>query len=189
MSNRMIPCYLVCVLLAFDAANAQPSSNVAAPPATTLALGEYVTEGGWGQLNITRDNHGLSFSILAVGANVHTCDLEGQLRDGRATLDGISSEMPCVISMMANAKGIDVRTIGEGSCRDYCGMRAAFTGFYVRPPAQCKSGTVSKPARHSRSIMTPGNSPKRGARSSPYCPTARNFCTGWSPGEFVTIWP
>ena len=110
--------------------------------AQKLVPGDYVTEGGWGNLTLRQDKSGtLHFSIETVGANGHSCSLEGELRDGRAILDALDE--PCVIVMEPTAEGVDVKADRE-ACRSYCGARAGFESFYFRPPAACAQRTMAR---------------------------------------------
>ena len=106
-----------------------------------LTPGDYVTEGGWGNLTLKRDKSGtLHFSIETVGANGHSCSLDGALHDGRATLNALDE--PCVITMEATAEGVDVKADRE-ACRSYCGARAGFESFYFRPAPACAARTMA----------------------------------------------
>jgi len=61
--------------------------------------GKYVTEGGWGNLSILKNNNGeLAFEISALGANAHMCELGGKIKGAQATLEGMEGYAPCVIS-------------------------------------------------------------------------------------------
>ena len=74
-------------LLVLQALLAFPHASAAEP---LLQTGDYVTERGWGTLVIKRGNGGaLNFKLEAMGANAHSCGLRGEIRNGRATLDGM----------------------------------------------------------------------------------------------------
>lgn len=112
--------------------------------AQMIQTGEYLTEGGGSTLTITRNKNALAFSIEAVGANGHTCTLDGDLRDGRATLEGLDAGKPCVVTFAAGVKGIEVNSGENGACRMYCGARAGFDGLYLKPAPQCFGRAVKK---------------------------------------------
>src|SRR4051812_425772 len=54
--------------------------------AVVLAEGEYITEGGWGVLTISHSGQTPRFSLQAMGANAHVCNLAGDIQGNQATL-------------------------------------------------------------------------------------------------------
>jgi hypothetical protein len=121
---------------------------LAQAPATP-APGEYITEAGWGVLTITRSkDQPAHFSLEATGANAHSCTLDGDILEGRATL-GVDPPVPgeprrdCVVLFHPNAEGIEVSSderyedIYDDPCRAFCGMRAYFAGEYLTPAPGC----------------------------------------------------
>lgn len=100
--------------------------------------GEYISDRGWGTLNISRNKGGkMGFSISSIGANGHSCSLEGAIRDGEAVLSNPAPGSSCHVSFEADQGGIDVILGQPDDCRDYCGMRATFDGRYAVPAAGC----------------------------------------------------
>ena len=109
--------------------------------------GEYVTEGGWGNLKIAKDKKGgLAFELLAMGANGHTCELSGKIENGRAVLPGGTPDKPCLVSFDATDQGIGVSD-NDGVCRYYCGARAGFAELYLKPQPGCEAGSVLKASK------------------------------------------
>lgn len=108
--------------------------------------GKYVTEGGWGDLSIVMKDGRLSFAITSIGSNAHTCSLEGIIKDGRATLEAFDEGKPCIVTFQPKGYDIEV-TDNEGVCRYYCGVRASFTGLYLKPKAGCESTAIQKSRR------------------------------------------
>lgn len=103
-----------------------------------IAPGHYLTERGWGHLDISPKGKGFAFKIDTVGANGHSCSLDGDIVGGRATLhDGPPNEPDCVVTFSANGKDIDVKAANGEACRAYCGMRAQFEGVYRVPAPGC----------------------------------------------------
>ncbi|MEO8384655.1 MAG: hypothetical protein ABI583_05400 [Betaproteobacteria bacterium] len=121
------------------------STSVAAQPSSaTLKPGEYISEHSQGQLVLKPAKGGaLSFLIESVGANGHTCSLEGELRGGRATLEGIEAKVPCVVTMTNTPAGIEVKGSESGSCQFYCGVRATFEATYFQPAPACREKAVT----------------------------------------------
>lgn len=133
---RLTALLLTLLLLAIPAhaTEAEPE------PASTIEVQTFVSEGGWGTLVIDSDN---TFSLSAMGANAHTCSLEGtyqpQARAGMVSAEGLGpEESPCVLSIAPVEGGLDVSAMPESdSCRSYCGVRADFTGIYYSVTAAC----------------------------------------------------
>lgn len=119
-----------------------PIHSYAQPKA--ISPGEYIYEGGWGTLTITRNKKGgLAFDISTIGTNAHTCSLSGDMRNGRAELEASEQDKPCVVTFTPSAKGVEV-TDNDNICHYYCGMRAGFTGSYIKPPPGCESRAMQK---------------------------------------------
>ena len=130
---RRFTCFLV---LACMVSLATAQTKVPAP-------GEYVTEGGWGVLKVKRDKEkGLVFNLEAIGANGHSCSMDGQIRpDGRVDLE--DSDPECRVALDPKPEGLDIREIGkQGACRYHCGMRASFEAVYRKPPPGCAPSAV-----------------------------------------------
>lgn len=125
-----------------------PSQSLSAQR-DTLEPGIYVTEGGWGDLAVTRSKDGtVSFTIFALGGNAHMCDLGGEIRNGRATLaESGEVESPCVIRFEPVGASIKVSAETYESCRYYCGMRANFEGDYLKPAPACLPKAIRKSRR------------------------------------------
>jgi hypothetical protein len=123
---------LPCALLGPAAASAQAGNP---------AAGEYIFERGSGQLRIKADGH---FDITTIGANAHTCALDGTIARGKAKLDGTD----CVVNFAASADKVKVTTNGAEQCRDSCGARAGFEGTYTRPTPGCTDKAVAATRRN-----------------------------------------
>jgi hypothetical protein len=116
--------------------------------AESLKPGAYVTNTGWGNLTLKTGKGGaLTFSLEAMGVNGHECSLEGELRGGKATLEGLDARQPCIVTMKATAEGIEVEGDRSGACSLYCGFRANFVGLYLRPPAGCEPHGIAASRR------------------------------------------
>jgi hypothetical protein len=111
------------------------TSQAAEPP---LQPGDYVTERGWGTLKINRDKSGaLKFALEAMGGNAHSCGLDGEIRNGRATLEAMDKDKPCVVTFAVKADGIAIDSVDAQICRYFCGMRASFEGLYLKVAPGC----------------------------------------------------
>ncbi|MBE0316658.1 hypothetical protein [Xanthomonas citri] len=105
--------------------------------------GEYGTKQGWGSLQVSDKGGARHFEMLAVGANGHTCSLEGTLRGDTAEVSD-ASDTPCKLAFKPVAGGFSIAALTPDSCRDYCGMRASFEGDYLKLPAGCTSAASSR---------------------------------------------
>lgn len=106
--------------------------------------GEYLTDQGWGNLTISRNKGGqLTFQIFAIGANAHTCDLNGTITNNKAVLEAQEKDQPCIVTFSPKGNDITVSD-NDGACRYYCGARAGFTGTYHLPPPACTNKAVQK---------------------------------------------
>lgn len=124
---------------AFAAALVLSSFAVAA---AGLTPGEYVMlGGGWGTLKIKPGAQ--AFSLETVGANLHTCGVEGKIKGVVGQPDGMLEGETCTIRFQAKDRDIEVEGEGEG-CRSFCGARAYFDGKFRLPPAQCVAKALQK---------------------------------------------
>lgn len=100
----------------------------------SVTPGSYETANG--NLDIKVQDGSTNFEITSIGANGHTCGLEGPIHDGKAELEGSDGES-CVVVFKTTAQGIDVSA--NGACRYYCGARATFEDLYLKPAPACVS--------------------------------------------------
>ena len=116
---------LMCVRRVFAAA-----LLLSAPLAAHAQIkpGEYIDTSGYGVLSVTGSGGALKFEIEVVGANFHTCNLSGVIRN--------------IVTFKPTKGGIAVGSKHGRACSTYCGMRAAFEGEYVAPPAGCETRAV-----------------------------------------------
>ena len=116
-----------------------PASAQSPPPRP----GHYVTYRSWGSLVVRPADAGAApFDLSSVGANGHTCELEGRIAGGLAVILGDGSAEKCVVRFRALKGGglsvdTDPSTAPADACRAYCGARAAFDGDYYPPDKGC----------------------------------------------------
>jgi len=110
---------------------------------TQLTPGQYITKGGWGYLSIKSENEGkLAFKLFSIVTNGHTCDLAGEILNGRTILkddfQAKQNDKPCVVNLLPSSEGVSV-TIdpNSGSCSSFCGLRGYFEGVYLKVPKSC----------------------------------------------------
>lgn len=115
--------------------------------AQSLPSGTYATEGGWGKLVVGPVSAGAqAFEINVLGGNAHTCQLDGRVSKGWATLEG-DADRPCKVRFEPTANGWRVSDGSEGACNGYCGMRADFQGVYEALPKACEGSAVVQARR------------------------------------------
>src|SRR6185312_45231 len=95
--------------------------------------GEYESPNG--DLSVKATAGSTSFEITTVGGNGHTCSLQGEIRSGKAQLEG--NDGPCLVTFRAAEHGVEVS--GNQECRYWCGMRATFEGTFLAADAPCAS--------------------------------------------------
>lgn len=99
--------------------------------------GKYITKGGWGHLSIYKNNDGsLAFDISSLGANAHSCNLKGTIKNGQAILKGSEENKPCIVTFHRTGDQIEVAE-NNNACRYYCGARAGFPGAYLKAKQGC----------------------------------------------------
>lgn len=129
-SGRILAYLLLPVSLAAGAARAQ---QVADPKP-----GSYIAERGWGSMDVVRKPDGsLHYAIESLGANGHSCTVEGNIHKGRSTPDDPVPGSDCKVSFKPAADGVEVVLDVPGSCREYCGARASFDARYLFPAPGC----------------------------------------------------
>ncbi len=114
---------------------------------TAIQPGSYLTDGGWGELTIKRGKGGKTFfRIFAMGGNAHMCELEGEIKGGKAVLAEAVEDRgePCVVLFTPKGENIEVIPQTPESCRYFCGMRASFEGTYQRPAPGCLPRVMSR---------------------------------------------
>lgn len=149
-------CFAIVVLLFHAACSARtpnkPGSELvekAAPkkaqesmPDITLQPGEYVTEKGWGRLQLTKKEV-LTFSIEStVGEDI--CSLSGEIIDGRGLADNDSGPSGCIVSFTENGKGIDVSANTPSECKRFCGYNGGFEATYLKLKNGCGQNEIQR---------------------------------------------
>jgi hypothetical protein len=133
-------CQLIIALLLVMAIPLTVFSQQKTPPS-----GEYITEKGLGHLTIKRSNAGTTgFTIMAMDANGRVCDLDGEIRKGRAELESSKQGKPCIVTFTQKGNDIDVDSGTYNECRDYCGAGAGFEGLYLKPARGCDPPAMKK---------------------------------------------
>lgn len=112
---------------------------------TTWPAGEYMSDGGWGRLQLEPAAQGKQmFSLDTLGVNGHSCSLGGEISSGRAVLKEAENNSACIIRFTGKNGYIQVKPELNDACRYYCGMRAGFDGSYKKPAVGCDSASLKK---------------------------------------------
>lgn len=135
----------------------------------TIKPGAYQAQ-DWGVLEIVENQDGaLAFSIFAVGDNRHTCDLEGIITNGKATLTDPPNETICTIRFTPTGKGV---TIDSEACQPlFCGQRASFDGMYKTAISGCAPKQVRATWNEYKNLYDRGNYAKAVATLKPVLKT------------------
>ena len=106
-------------------------SSAAPPP------GGYVTEGGWGHLNVGA-GAAPTFRIETTGVNGHSCRVEGTVTGALGTTAPVLADgTACTVRFNVRPGAVEVTPLEHEACRAECGARAGFDGTYVVPAAGC----------------------------------------------------
>jgi len=120
------------LLLGFGAA-----AQAADPAASAWSAGEYLSEGGHGRLVISSRAGETRFDLDEMGANGHSCTVDGVITGREVKLVPAVPGQLCTVKFSTTAQGISVAHDSSDACRNYCGARADFGGEYLRPEAGC----------------------------------------------------
>lgn len=113
--------------------------------ASAQEAGTYVREGNTGVLVVKPSSDGTaSFKIVSYGSGLHTCEIEGPLRERRGTVPTARGE--CEITFEPATGGIKVEAAEEGkeACAGFCGAGADFDGVYLSEDETCTPKERSK---------------------------------------------
>jgi hypothetical protein len=131
-------------VLALSACSAALAAE-STPTLATPSAGRYVNEGGSAELTVQPPAQGdARFALETVGANGHSCALEGTVRQGRAVLETVAGEPPCKLGFAPLPQGFRIKELSDGVCRFFCGARAGFEFDYLPLPADCEAGQVQR---------------------------------------------
>ena len=136
-------CIIVFSPISIKASNQQPKP------------GAYITKGGKGTLVIQQDKSGrLTFKLNSVGSNCHTCNLEGVIQNGKATLKTDESK-PCVVFFKQTNERIEVTSGPCGS--NFCGANAWFDDLYLKPEQGCDPQSVERTRKEFKKLYDAKN--------------------------------
>lgn len=110
------------------------------PVAQQPVAGMYITEGGWGTLDVRRNG---AFALETLGVNGHSCSIEGTMVQGRAAV-----KPGCTLVFGRRGQAIQLTTDSapgeENGCQSFCSMRANFETTYHPEPPACRPAVLQK---------------------------------------------
>lgn len=136
-------CTGLVVMSACSGQTPAPASEARTAAQPALAPGHYVTEKGWGHLDIVPSGNGLRFALETVTGE-DTCSLQGDIAGDRGTAAPEQGEAPCVVRLKAGAGGgIGVAPVTASQCKTFCGYNGGFEGEYLPVPAACRDAGLN----------------------------------------------
>jgi hypothetical protein len=136
MTSRL----LAACLAAFSLISPQAG---AAPPPPSLPPGQYLTQGGWGALDIRAPARGAQdFSLHSLGAAGQACAMRGRIEGTQARLEKAGET--CLLDVAPAGGGMQVGTRTPQACAAFCGDTAEFAGNYLKPQSGCSRVAVRR---------------------------------------------
>ncbi|WP_235872735.1 hypothetical protein [Pseudoxanthomonas winnipegensis] len=131
------------VMSACSGQTSAPASEAKAEAGPALVPGHYVTEKGWGHLDIVPSDRGLRFALETVtGEDI--CSLQGEIAGDRGTAAPERGEAPCVVRFKASVGGgIGVAPVTATQCKTFCGYNGGFEGQYLSVPDTCSDAGLN----------------------------------------------
>lgn len=109
---------------------------------TPLQEGEYFTNGGYGQLVISKGGKGNTvFDIDSVNGE-DGCTLNGEIHDGHGLASDKNVQGFCKVIFTKEKNGINVRPETPEICQSFCGHNGEFKGFYSKVKQGCGSKEI-----------------------------------------------
>ena len=173
------------VPISAGAADGASAPARAAPPLmrqANPAPGHYVTEGGWGHLDVKPAAGGVAFSIETVGANLHTCSLEGTIRNGVAEVKGDAADPACRVRFKPSPRAVDVESddATDEACHGFCGARASFPGTYLVEPPECSAAARKRVDADFQRLYKAGSYDAARAQLAPMLSACGRLLDRWS---------
>ncbi|WP_249027648.1 hypothetical protein ACCQ13_01980 [Xanthomonas sp. NCPPB 1638] len=101
-----------------------------------LQAGEYITEKGWGHLQLSKRGDTLKFSLESITGE-DTCGLDGAIQGDEGIAKSDNGESTCTVKFANTPQGIDVSATTTAECKAFCGYNGNFEGSYLRVKEGC----------------------------------------------------
>ncbi|WP_233548971.1 hypothetical protein [Xanthomonas sp. CFBP 7698] len=111
--------------------------------AKTLEPGQYITEAGWGQLLLTKEDGVLRFSLESTTGQ-SMCLLEGTIRGTQGSAEVETGTTGCKVQFSKTAEGVDVTTPTPAECKAMCGYNGSFEAPYLRAKSGCDRAAIAR---------------------------------------------
>lgn len=144
-----LSCAMVVLLSAACSAQTPATSSLAPPgndrpskaavegtASSSLRPGEYITEKGWGHLQLSEQEGVLTFSIESVTGEDY-CGLDGTIRGDQGSAEGDNGPSACTVKFTGTPQGIDVSANTPVECKAFCGYNGGFEGPYLKVKDGC----------------------------------------------------
>jgi hypothetical protein len=105
--------------------------------------GEYVTEKGWGRLQLIEHEGTLTFAIESVTGEDY-CTLHGAIQADIGTADDDSDSAACAVKFTDTTQGIEVAATTPTVCRRSCGYNGNFEGHYLKVVDGCSRSNLDR---------------------------------------------
>lgn len=105
--------------------------------------GEYVTEKGWGRLQVSKQGERLLFSLDSVTGEAG-CSLNGEFKGGTGIVKEDSIPSACVLSFVERGQDLEVSASTQAECKKFCGYNGGFEGTYGRAKRGCRQDEIEQ---------------------------------------------
>ncbi|WP_460732595.1 hypothetical protein [Lysobacter tyrosinilyticus] len=140
-AGRALP-LLAAVLTAVMALTATANAADAAGP-TQIQPGEYITEKGWGHLQVTQNAKGPLAFTLQTSSGEDVCDLKGEIKKGKGVARNPNAKA-CSVAFKAGASALEVAAATPDACKSYCGYNGGFEGTYLKVAKGCGQADLAQ---------------------------------------------
>lgn len=113
-----------------------PEAAVNATNSSSLEPGEYITEKGWGHLQLSQRGSVLTFSIESVTGEDY-CTLDGTIQGNQGSTKSDNGSPACSLKFTTTLQGINVTANTPAECKVFCGFNGDFEGPYLKVPDGC----------------------------------------------------
>ena len=127
---------LAAVVSAVMALTACATASAADAGPTQIQPGEYITERGWGHLQVTQNAKGALAFVLQTYSGEDVCDLKGEIKKGKGIARSPNAKA-CSVAFKPGASALDVAAATPDACKNFCGYNGGFEGTYLKVAKGC----------------------------------------------------
>jgi len=122
---------------------AVPESTHERVAASSMQPGEYITEKGWGRLQVSALGESLLFSLNTVTGEAG-CTLSGEVKGGHGIVKEDSGSSTCVLSFAKRGEDLEISASSQTECKKFCGYNGGFEGAYRRAKSGCSQDEIEQ---------------------------------------------